>query len=122
MQKKSKGGEDEHLPHFFAPQMLRELKMSMFKERPVRDPDSHRKSGQAWREEAAPCCLITPGKDYGKLVMAAGDHLRCPNCHKILTIDRLGGHLCTCLPPLLANTAKTVKPERGLRRKFINGR
>ena len=51
---------------------------------------------QAWNEYKTVGCIITPGKDYGKVVELARGHITCPECHRIVKPDKRGFAFCNC--------------------------
>jgi hypothetical protein len=51
---------------------------------------------QAWNEHKTLGCIITPGKDYGKVVELAAGHVTCPDCHQIVKPDERGFAFCNC--------------------------
>jgi len=68
---------------------------------------------QAWNEYKTIGCIITPGKDYGKVVELAAGHVTCPDCHQIVKPDERGFAFCNCR---IWNDGKPFNQERKIHR------
>ena len=66
----------------------------------------HRGLGQAYNERKTVGCIITPGKDYGKIVEISNDHFSCPECDETIELDERGFAFCRCR---VWNSGKSTK-------------